>query len=104
MSIYDDALAALQRTGLTGGTLTHLEHKALLAVVRARAAEVGGVRSATDTAAADIEAQCVLIDGSTDAQVTADGAAAIRASLATLVAAKPPADTLIVNPVIDGVW
>ncbi len=56
MSIYTDALDALQRIGLHGGTLTPLEHKALLAVVRATGT------AGTSAAASDAQVQSACTD------------------------------------------
>ncbi len=64
MSIYSDALAALQRAGAHGGDLTHTEKRNLLAVVRASAAggDLAGIsdaavqQSKTDTTTFGVDA------------------------------------------------
>lgn len=102
MSIYSDALDALQRTGLHGVPLTHAEHANLLAVVRARTAEVTAVRLAITTANSSVATQTDILAGIGGGSATAG--TAIAALMATLVAAKPTADALVTNAVIDGVW
>ncbi len=92
------ALAALQRTGLHGGTLTHTEHAALLRVVRAAATTGAGAMATCDvyvqqalsdstttnvsvtTTAGIVAAEFDILDAFTGSSTAADIVAAIATS------------------------